>query len=353
MEVNQKIANPMLHGAEDIRKLDKVPEFHFFRNGLLTSHRNFDKFYANLLFKKKSAIVSGFNPSERFHLGHICILDTNLFFQKEYKLEIFTPISDDESYVAGKIPDQNTGLINSLEITREYLAYGFDPKKTHIIIDQIYTNIYNLAIKLSRSINMTEIRNIFDYKDSDSVSLNFYTSVQAAHVLFPETKSIRNVLVPTGVDEDTHLRVCINIAEYYGYEKPAVLHNRFLPGLDGRKMSKSKGNAIFLFNNNDNIKNKIEATKIDRKRPNSNVFFTYIKYLLANGEEFCADYKAGRITENEMKSIFYDYVTVLSDRVKERYNKISERDMEKAILSNESTDIKKIVEDSGILSREW
>ncbi len=348
-----KIANPIMHGAEDIRKLNKVPELRFFSNGLLTSHRNFDKFYARLRSKKKSAIVSGLNPSGRFHLGHICILDTNLFFQKRHNLEIFTPISDDESYVAGKIPDQKTGLANSLEIAREYLAYGFDPRKTHIIIDQIYTNIYNLAIKLSRSINITEIRSIFDYKNSDSVGLNFYTSVQAAHVLFPETKGMRNVLVPIGPDEDTHLRICRGIAGDYGYEKPAVLHCRILPGIDGRKMSKSKGNAIFLFDNNDNIKNKIGTIKTDRKRPNGDVAFTYIRYLLGNGEELCADYKAGKITENEMKSIFYDYVTALSERIKEHYNRISEKDMERAILSNESTDIKKIVEDSGILSREW
>ncbi len=83
---------------------------------------------------------------------------------------------------------------------REALAYGYKPGKIHFIIDQIYTNVYNLAIKLSRGINITTIKAIYDYKDSDNIGLTFYPAVQSAHVIFPQTLGMRNVLVPIGLD---------------------------------------------------------------------------------------------------------------------------------------------------------
>ena len=79
------------------------------------------------------------------------VFDTNLYFQKEYGVPVFIPISDDESYVAGKVETQEEALKNSLSLAKELLAYGFDPYKTYFIIDQIYTNIYNLAIKRAKA----------------------------------------------------------------------------------------------------------------------------------------------------------------------------------------------------------
>ena len=38
--------------------------------------------------------------------------------------------------------------VDSVELAKELIAHGLNPKKTYFIIDQIYTNIYNVAIKL-------------------------------------------------------------------------------------------------------------------------------------------------------------------------------------------------------------
>ena len=152
---NQKLVERF--GAKKISSLKDVPDFYAFKRGLIYSHRDFDKFYAALKKGEKCAIVSGVNASGTLHLGHKVVFDTNLYFQKKYGVPVYIPISDDESYVSGKIKDQKEALKFSMKLAKEMLAYGFDPKKTFIIIDQIYTNIYNLAIKLSKRVTLSEI----------------------------------------------------------------------------------------------------------------------------------------------------------------------------------------------------
>ena len=71
-----------------------------------------------------------------------------LYFQKKYNIPVFIPISDDESYVSRKVKSQEEALDFSYKLSKELLAYGFEPKKTYFIIDQVYTNIYNFAFKL-------------------------------------------------------------------------------------------------------------------------------------------------------------------------------------------------------------
>ncbi|MCL5430197.1 MAG: hypothetical protein M1504_01820, partial [Candidatus Marsarchaeota archaeon] len=80
-------------GAERIDKLKNLPDFYTFKTGMIYSHRDFDKFYEKLKKGEKCAIVSGFNASGNVHLGHMGVFDTNLFFQKEFGLETFIPIS--------------------------------------------------------------------------------------------------------------------------------------------------------------------------------------------------------------------------------------------------------------------
>src|SRR3989344_4194187 len=150
LEDNKKLVTQF--GAQPIEKLKDTPDFYTFNKRLLYSHRDFDKFFSALKAGKKCAILSGFNASGTIHIGDKPVFDTNLFFQKKYGIPVFIPISDDESYVTKKVKDQKEALVNSLELAKELIAYGFDPKKTYFIIDQIYTNIYNLAIKLSRKV---------------------------------------------------------------------------------------------------------------------------------------------------------------------------------------------------------
>ena len=349
MEVdNEKLIKEF--GAMPIEKLSQKPDFYTFKTGVIVSHRDFDKFFSALKKGEKCAIVSGFNASGTIHLAHKSVFDTNLFFQKKYNIPVFIPISDDESYVAGKVKDQKKALKNSLELAKQLIAYGFDPKKTYFIIDQIYTNIYNLAVKLSKHINLSEIKATYGYKNEENIGLHFYPTIQSAHVIFPQEKfNIKNVLVPIGPDEDAHLRISRDIASRAGYNKVSVLHSKFLPGIDGKKMSKSKNNAIFLNDDEKTIRNKInkafsggqKTIEEHRKKggnPDVDVAFIYLKSLFLEpkeSEKLAKQYKEGKLLTGELKKIFADKTIKFIKSFQQRLRKVSDKTVEKAILKNE------------------
>lgn len=338
-------------GAELISNLKDKPDFYTFNKGIIYSHRDFDKFFAALKRREKCAIVSGFNASGSIHLGHKPVFDTNLFFQKKYGLPVFIPISDDESYVTGKVKDQKEALKNSLELAKEILAYGFDPEKTYFIIDQIYTNIYNLAIKLSKKVTLSEIKTSYGYKAEDNPGIYFYPAVQSAHILFPQEKfGIKNVLVPIGPDEDTHIRISRDIAGRAKYNKPAILHARFFPGLDGEKMSKSRNNAIFLSDDEKTIRKKVnkaysgggvtaEEHRKQGGKPEKDVAVFYLINLFLDkkqSDKIIKEYRKGKLLSKDVKEMLADKIVKFVKDFQLKLKKINPRDIDKCILKNKS-----------------
>ncbi|PIO08175.1 tryptophan--tRNA ligase [Candidatus Pacearchaeota archaeon CG10_big_fil_rev_8_21_14_0_10_35_219] len=336
-------------GAHEIENLSQAPNFYTFQTGVLASHRDLDKFLLALKKGEKCAILSGVNASGSLHLGHKAVFDTNLFFQKKYNLPVFIPISDDESYLSGKISSQEEALENAKQLAKELIAYGFNPKKTFFIIDQIYTNIYNLAIKLSKKITLSEVKATYGYKNDDNPGLYFYPAVQAAHILFPQVKKgIKNVLVPIGPDEDAHARIARDIAPRFNYNKSAILHSKFLPGIDGKKMSKSKNNAIFLNDSEKEIKKKInkafsggQKTIQEHKEkggnPDVDVSFIYLKNLFLSENEskkIYKDYKSGKLLTGELKALFTKHVLKFMKEFQDNLKKVKQKDVDKAILVN-------------------
>jgi tryptophanyl-tRNA synthetase len=345
-------------GASRVSELKELPDFYTFNNGLMYSHRDFDKYFAALKKGEKCSIVTGFNASAAPHIGHISVFDTNLFFQKKYGVSVFIPISDDESYVSGKVKTQEEGLRNSLVLAKSMVAFGYDLGKTKLIIDQLYTDIYNLAVRFSRGVTLSQIKAVYGYSSDQNIGLHFYPTVQAAHVLFPETLGIPNVLVPIGPDEDSHLRTCRDLADKFGYRKPAVLHSVFMPGLDGEKMSKSRGNAIFLLDDEKEIKKKImsafsggaTSTEEHRKKggnPDVDMAYLYLKSFFltaAESKKIYDEYKSGKLLSGEMKQLLLKHVLKRTEEFKERYQKVTAKDLEKIILTNEGVDIAKLAD---------
>ncbi|MHA1279744.1 MAG: tryptophan--tRNA ligase [Candidatus Helarchaeota archaeon] len=344
---NEKLVKKF--GAKRISSLKHLPDFYTFTKGLIYSHRDFDKFFKALERGEKCAIVSGFNASGTIHLGHKAVFDTNLYFQREFDIPVFIPISDDESYVAGKIKTQEEALENSLQLVKELIAYGFDPNRTYFIIDQIYTNIYNLAIKLSKKITLSEVKATYGYKNEDNPGLYFYPAVQSAHILLPQELGIKHVLVPIGPDEDSHLRICRDVAARFGYEKPSVIHLEFMPGIDGEKMSKSKNNAIFFSEDSQSILKKIrralsggkKGIEEHRKRggdPEKDIACQYLaKFFLTKeeGEKLFKEYRAGRLLSKEVKDRLARELLKFIGEFQARLKKVSDEDVSSAILRNE------------------
>lgn len=336
-------------GASRFSSLKSVPDFYGFTNELFYSHRDLDKFLKALEKGEPCAILSGFNASGTIHLGHKVVFDANLFFQQKYDVPVFIPISDDESYVTGKVDSQEEALKHALELAKELIAYGFDPKKTFFIIDQIYTDIYNLAIKLSRKVTLSEIIATYGYKPEDNPGMYFYPAIQSAHVLFPQVvKGFKNVLVPIGPDEDSHIRISRDLASRFQLNKPSILHATFLPGLDGSKMSKSKNNAIFLNDDEKTVRKKAmksfsggqETVEEHRKlggNPDVDIACQYLKKFFLSPEEskkLFDDYRAGKILSGEVKKMFADRLVEFTQGFQERLKNVDQAAVDACILKN-------------------
>ncbi|MBT3405277.1 tryptophan--tRNA ligase [archaeon] len=348
LEDNEKLV--IEFGAKRIQEIKKLPNFYTFNKNLIYSHRDFDVFLNALQKGEKCAIVSGVNASGTLHLGHKVVFDTNLFFQKEYNLPVFIPISDDESFVAGKVKTQEEAKKNAMRLAKEMLAYGFDPNKTFFIIDNIYTNIYNFAFKTSTKINYSEIKSTYGYSPDQNIGLHFYPAVQAAHILLPfEKLGIKNILVPIGPDEDAHFRIARDIAGKLGIQKPSTIHLKFIPGLDGQKASKSKNNAIFLNDSPEILKKKCgkalsggkETIKEHRQHggnPEKDISCQYLSNFIYDKnqtEKLFDKYRKGELLSGEVKEIFFKEFNKILQNFQEGVKNINLKDLEKMILRNE------------------
>lgn len=347
---NERLVNEF--GAS---KIDSsiAPDFYTFRNGMIYSHRNFGEFMQRLKGGERSSIVSGLNASSSMHIAHLSVFDTNLFFQRKYGIMVYVPISDDESLVSGKVESQEEGLKKSLVLAKSILALGFDLENTRIIIDQLFPQIYNLAFSISRKINVSTVRATYGYTPDRNIGLFFYPAVQSAHVMFPNLHGYTNVLVPIGPDEDPHLRICRDVSEQMGYSKPAVIHSLFLPGTDGSKMSKSKGNAIYLQDSPKEVRKKVMnafsggQASVDEHRlkggdPDVDVPYTYLRYFFltaAEAEDIAVQYRNGKLLSGEMKSMLLDRIEERLETFRKSYEKVSYADIDRVTLKNENVDL--------------
>ncbi len=353
MEVSQEAEKLVKEfGAQLISELDDFPEFFTFEKSIIYSHRDFKEFYEGLKAGKKCAIVSGFNASGTIHIGHLPVFKTNLYFQKELGIPVFIPISDDESYVTGKIDNQEQGLKNALALAKQMLALGFDPNNTYFIIDQIFTDIYNLAIRFSRGTTYSQIKATYGYEGSTNPGIIFYPAVQTAHILLPETEDfgkIENVLVPIGLDEDSHIRICRDIAPKFGMKKPAILHSLFMPGLDGNKMKKSNPDtAIFLNDSPEEVKRKVgkaftggkESLAEQKEKGGDPAICVVAQYLK---KYFLTDKEIGELTKGctEGKNFCGNCKKLLTEKFQkevaefqENLKKVKDSDVDKCILRN-------------------
>ncbi|MCL5239521.1 MAG: hypothetical protein M1286_03580 [Candidatus Marsarchaeota archaeon] len=327
-----------LFGATKVTNKGQFPDFQAFRAGLVYSHRGADEFYSRILKNEESAIVSGFNSKVVLHLGHAAILGMDLEFQRKYGTEVFIPISDDESYLLSKAKSPEESVGSAFRLIRSLLAFGFDPSKTRFIVNQLRSDVYNLAMKLSRGLTASEIKAIYGFGDEQNIGMFFYPAVQAAQLVAPQLSGIRNTLVPIGPNEDVYLRACRDVTSRFGYEKPAVLHFKFLPGIDGRTMSSSKGNAITFLDDEDTLRKKLAAHPDD-----GSVSFLYLKSYFSHDAaamQACSDFLEGKTKGEELREVLLGQLLQLTKEFQDRYMKTDETDVEKVLLTNEGTDLR-------------
>jgi len=224
----------------------------------------------------KKIVVSGMRPTGRLHLGHYFgVLKNWLALQEEYHCYFF--IAD---WHALTTEYQNPQVVreNVQEVLLDWLAVGLDPDKCTIFLQARVPEHAELHLLLSMITPISWLERVPSYKelknelkDRDLSTYGFlgYPLLQCADVAIYNAN-----FVPVGQDQVAHLELSREILRRFNhlYEKIFVEPQALLtqapkvPGIDGRKMSKSYGNAIYLSDTEEAVRKKMMECITDPAR---------------------------------------------------------------------------------------
>ncbi len=232
----------------------------------------------------KRVIVSGMRPTGRLHLGHLHgALRNWLRLQEEAQCFFF--IAD--WHVLTTDPEHTARIkANAADMVTDWLAVGLDPQRIVIFRQSAVKQHAELHLLLSMITptpwlvrNPTVKEQARDLgllaadEDAEVMTLNYgllgYPVLQSADILMYKATG-----VPVGVDQAPHIELTREIARrfnhYYGavFPEPDTLLTEVpkVPGTDGRKMSKSYNNAVFLSDPPTEIERKLSRMMTDPRR---------------------------------------------------------------------------------------
>lgn len=273
----------------------RVPRLHrWIRRGIFFSHRDLD-LILNCADKGLSFyLYTGRGPSSAaMHLGHLIPFLMTKWLQDAFDVPLVIQMTDDEKFLWKGEYDEKTGdnLMHYRHLTTEnakdIIACGFDKKKTFIFSDLDYVgHMYPNIVRVWKAITYNTARSLFGFQGDNNIGQSAFPAIQAVPSFpssFPVPLRGQNkmaCLIPCAIDQDNYFRATRDIAhklvpsDHPLKGKPALLHAKFFPPLQGAqgKMSASnESSAVFLTDTPDQIESKIK------------------KYAFSGGQQFAKD----------------------------------------------------------------
>jgi tryptophanyl-tRNA synthetase len=224
----------------------------------------------------KERVLSGMQASGKLHLGNLVgALSNWVKLQDQY--DCFYFVADWHALTTG-YEDPSSIKDSTKDILINFLASGLDPEKCTIFLQSRVLEHAELHLLLSMITPIGWLERVPTYKekqeelrDRDLSTYGFlgYPLLQTADIIIYRAK-----YVPVGIDQVPHLEISREIARRFNYlykeifPEPEALLTEFpkLVGVDGRKMSKSYDNAIFLSDSPEDVERKIMTMVTDPAR---------------------------------------------------------------------------------------
>lgn len=225
---------------------------------------------------KKKRVLSGIQPTGRLHLGNLIGAVRN-WIELQDRYDSFFEIAD--LHALTSVYDSTKGLKQDIgDVAIDLLSSGIDPKKCCLFKQSDVPEHAELHLIFSMITPLPWLERVPTYKskieelkEKDLGTYGFlgYPVLQAADILIYKAE-----LVPVGADQLPHLELTREIARRFNYfykeifplPKDVLTETPTLPGLDGRKMSKSYGNVIELADSPEVIKKKVSSMITDPAR---------------------------------------------------------------------------------------
>jgi len=300
-------------------------EDHFMlRRGIFFSHREMNRILDDYEKGNKFFLYTGRGPSGHTHIGHLVPWVFARWLQEKFDVNMYFQLTDDEKfYTKPNLTLEETGKF-SYENALDFIALGFKPEKTKIIINtRNIQTLYPIAAKVAKKINFSNTKATFGFTNETNIGMIFYTSLQSAPCFIED----KPVLIPLGVDQDPHFRLTRDIAPKIGKVKPALIHNIMIPSLEGPggKMSASDDNGtVYTTDTPDIVKKKINKyafsggqPDIEQHRklggnPDIDVSYQYLRIFFEPDDNklktIYEDYKSGKLLTGELKAILIEKI---------------------------------------------
>jgi tryptophanyl-tRNA synthetase len=272
---------------------------------------------------EKPRIVSGIKPTGKSHLGnYLGMMRPAIEWQD--RGEAFYFIADYHALTTVK--DPAVLRQDTLQIALDFLACGLDPERAVLFRQSDVPQVTELAWILSCVTPMPMLENCHAYKDhlarekTPSHGLFAYPVLMAADILIYDS-----LVVPVGRDQKQHVEVTRDLAQkmntLYGpvFQVPEAsirAEVETVPGLDGRKMSKSYGNTIELFLEEKVLRKKImgmltDSTPLEAPKDPSSSAIVALYRLFASESEVASmeeAFRAGGTGYGHFKKQLFDAV---------------------------------------------
>jgi len=290
----------------------------------------------------KRISLSGIKPTGTIHLGnYLGMIRPALELAKEYQALYF--IAD--AHALNQVHNGDDLNRWTYEVTALWLALGMDPEKVVFFRQSDIPEIFELTIILAASTGKGLMNRAHAYKDAveenlaegrdpdAGINMGLYTYpiLMAADILLYGSH-----VVPVGKDQVQHVEIAADIAGAFNhmYGETFVIPEALVrpevaivPGLDGRKMSKSYNNVIPVFAPSKEIHKKVMSittdsrVKEEAKDPDSdNLFNLYALFATAEeAETMRATYLRGGFGYGEVKQALFDVLERTFGEMREMY----------------------------------
>lgn len=282
-------------------------------------------------------ILTGIQSTGTPHLGNILgAIVPAIEMAKDPKNESFLFIADMHSLT--QIKNGSELRQNTYATAATWLAFGLDIDKTVFYRQSDVPQVTELSWYLSCFFPYQRLTLAHSFKDKadrlDDVNAGLFTypMLMAADILLYDAN-----IVPVGKDQMQHIEMTRDVASRFHAQLGDTFvlpdgkvqeETMYIPGTDGAKMSKSKGNLISLFQTDKQLRKQIMGIQTDStamedpKDPATDNVFALYKTLATQPqiEEMSANYLAGNYGYGHAKQALYEVILNKFEEPREKFN---------------------------------
>lgn len=185
----------------------------YMKRHIIFGHRDYQRVVEAMNDKRPFAVMSGFMPSGKVHLGGKMVMEEIIWHQK-HGGDAFVAIADMEAHSVRGISWQRCRELGIEEYVLSIIALGLEPSAT-IYFQSKRGAVRDLAFELAAAARFSELAAIYGFSGETNVAHMVSVMVQSADILHPqlaENGGPKPVVIPVGSDQDAHIRLTRDLA---------------------------------------------------------------------------------------------------------------------------------------------